>query len=122
MALARQSKIYLTTFELAQYIYTITRSFKREDKPTLGRRIEDCVLDLSDSIVEANSDQSRRYEILGSLMVKYEKLQFVINLAVQLKDISYKQQAHIAQLMDSIGRQATGWRKSAEAMMTPRKQ
>lgn len=121
MALARQSKIYLTVFELAQYIYTVTRGFRREDKPTLGKRIEDYVLDLSDYIVEANSDQQRRYAVLGDLIVKYEKLQFVINLAVQMKDISYKQQAHIAQLMDSIGRQATGWRKSAEAMMTPKR-
>lgn len=113
MSLARNSKIYLAVFELAQYLYGVTMNFKKENKPSIGKRIEDTVLDLGDLIVEANSSVENRYSVLGVFLIKYEKLQFLINLAVQLKDISYRQQAEIARRMESIGKQANGWRKSS---------
>lgn len=113
--LARDAKIYKDTFLLADTLFDITKKFKSDLRSTLAKRIEDAVLRLSDIIVEANlSVGNERADILGKdFVVCYEQLQFLINLAVNRKQITFRQHANISRLMDGIGKQATGWRKSA---------
>lgn len=120
MALARDSKIFQDTYDLTKHLFELARSFKREDKATLSKRIEDTCLDLMELVVRANSDKQKRYDTLGEFLVKYEMLKCLVRLSVDLRDVSVAQQAHIARLMEGIGRQATGWRKSA--MMTQKMQ
>lgn len=113
MALARESSIYTRVYDLASYIFEVTRKFSNVHKATIARRIEDKVLDMSDTIVRANSDKAHRVERLNDLLVDYEQLQFLINLAVQCREISFKQQAHIVELMSTVGKQAQGWKKAS---------
>ena len=113
--LARDAKIYKDTFTLAETIFRYTGKFDRRFRNSVAQKMEQKVLDLSDIIVRANlAGGDERAAILGAdFIVAYEQLQFLINLAVAHKQISYRQQAHTARLMDEIGKQATGWRKSA---------
>lgn len=114
--LARDAKIYKDTYTLACTLFNMTRKFRGDLRATLAKRIEDTVLDIADIIVEANLAQTadERVRLLsGGFCVSYERLQFLINIAVEQKQISFRQHANISRMMDEIGRQATGWRKSA---------
>lgn len=113
--LARDAKIYKDTESLADMIFNLTKSYRSDYRATLARKTEECVLMLADLIVAANlSAPTKRIEILGNdFVIAYERLQFLIRLALRQKQISLKQQAQVARLMDGIGKQATGWRKSA---------
>lgn len=113
--LARDAKIYKDTEILADMVFNLTKSYRSDYRATLARKTEECVLTLADLIVSANlSAPAKRIEILGNdFVIAYERLQFLIRLAYRQKQISLKQQAQVARLMDGIGKQATGWRKSA---------
>lgn len=112
--LARDTAIYRDTYTLVKTLLTYTRKFNNDLKATVARRIEDVALELGDLIVEANFDVKHRAEILGvDFIIRYEKLQFLLNLAADMRQISERQHAHLSRIMDKIGRQATGWRKSA---------
>ena len=118
--LASDTQIYKDTYTLANVLFGITQKFTKDVKSTLARRIENCVLDLADSIVEANIDINHRSEVLKiDFIINYERLQFVLNLAVARKQITLRQQAHIARLMSSIGKQATRWGQSAPKRKGP---
>ena len=114
--LARETKIYKDAFNLTKTMFEITRSFRTEYRSTIARRLEDGSAELASKIVEANlcepkSDERQR--VLGhDFVVVYEKLFFFLAIASDLKLISFKQHANISRILDEIGKQATGWRKS----------
>jgi hypothetical protein len=113
--IARDSQIYKDTFILANYIFDVTAKMNNIFKPTIARRMENSVLELAKIIIRANSNLAERVEILGGVFTEeYENLQFLINLAFERKQVSYRQQAHLARLMTGIGKQATAWKRSAE--------
>lgn len=112
--LASDTQIYKDTYTLSKVLFRMTRKFTNDVKATLARRIENTVLDMADDVVEANILKQSRAEVLGQdFVLHYERLQLLINLAVDTKQLTFQQQAHIARLMTSIGKQATRWKQSA---------
>ena len=118
--LACDTKIYKDVFTLAKILFAMTAKFKRDYKASIAKRIEDEVLKLGDHIVAANTFKDERSEILlEEFTPTYERLQFLINIAVATNQITLRQQAHISRFMVGIGKQATNWRKSAEKRKKP---
>lgn len=73
---------------------------------------------MADMVVYANMyEGTERLRYIDALRVRYEKLQFLINLAVSNRHISISGQADISVAMSKIGRQITGWRKYTEKCM-----
>ena len=101
---------------MTKKIYEVTRTFKTEYRATIARRLEEYSSQLADIIVEANfyaPNSSERAQCLGrDFIVAYERIFFHLSIAADLKLVSFKQQAQIARILDEIGKQATGWRKS----------
>ena len=114
--LARDTKIYKDTFELAKYVFGVTKKIKAEYRATIARRIEDLTLQLSMKIVEANlcpPNSEERVRVLGSdFILVQEQLFFLLALSQDKKIIDEKSHANIARRLDEIGREATGWRKA----------
>lgn len=114
--LAKDTKIYKDAQLLTKKIYEVTRTFKTEYRATIARRLEEYSSQLADIIVEANfyaPNSSERAQCLGrDFIVAYERIFFHLSIAADLKLVSFKQQAQIARILDEIGKQATGWRKS----------
>ena len=114
--LARDTKIYRDSYILTKEVFSVTKRIKTEYRSTIARRLEDGAAELASKIVEANlcepkSDERQR--VLGhDFVVVYEKLFFFLAIASYLKLISFKQHANISRILDEIGKQATGWRKS----------
>lgn len=111
MALARETDVYLAIYELAKYVFDLTTHFKKEDRMTLARRIEDDIIKMGDLVVEANIvEKNTRMDVFNQLKIIIEQFQFIVSLSVERKDISYKQQAAIERHVKNIGKQVTGWK------------
>ena len=112
MALAKNLPIYSDIYKLSCDVFAMTKHFSTDKKPTLARRIEDTLLEMQDLVIETKLQESGRVALLQKLTVCYERLQFLINLSVHFKQMSYGQQAELARQMLGIGKQLTGWRLS----------
>ena len=63
------------------------------------------------SIYRANKAKSKT-EYLEKFLDDFEILKLEVRLCVDLKILPMKKQAELAFLMDSIGKQITGWRNA----------
>lgn len=63
------------------------------------------------SIYRANKAKSKT-EYLETFLDDFEILKLEVRLCVDLKILPMKKQAELAFLMDSIGKQITGWRNA----------
>jgi hypothetical protein len=91
----------------------MTINFKREYRRSLAERIENKSIELLEYIVLANSDREKRAEHLWNFILCFEQIDALIDLSVSRHQISPKQEANLARMMDGIGRQISGWKKSA---------
>lgn len=69
-------------------------------------------LQLVRSIYRANKSDSKK-EHLETFLDDFELLKLEIRLCVDMKILSIKKQAELSFLMDSIGKQITGWRNAS---------
>lgn len=115
MALAHDIQIYNDIFDLASVLMDATSKFPKDVKPSLGRRIEDTVLDMGDCVVAANMDITTRVAHIDRLRILIERLQLLVSLSVRRRVLSFGRQADIERRIQGIGRQATGWRRRSSA-------
>ena len=59
-----------------------------------------------------NSKAKNKVEYLEAFLDDFELIKLEIRLCVDMKILSIKKQAEISLLMDSIGKQITGWRNA----------
>ena len=93
-------------------LFRYTKEFPREYKYTLGQDIRHDSIALVRSIYRANR-ADRKTEYLEKFLDDLELLRFEVRLSVDLHLLTVKHQAQIAELMDKIGKQITGWRNSS---------
>lgn len=111
--LARELKVYSDTKHFTKMLMGMTINFKREYRRSLAERLEIRSIELMEYIVLANSDIEKRQEHLWNFILCFEKINTLIDISVSLHQISPQQEANLARMMDGIGRQVNGWRKSA---------
>ena len=111
--LARDLKVYNDTEFFVNRLMDITINFRKEYRRSLAERIENKSIELLEHIVLANSDREKRGEHLWNFILCFEQIDALIGLSVSRHQISPGQEANLARIMDGIGRQINGWRKSA---------
>lgn len=114
MALASTLPIYRVTYNLLQVVTRITKDMPRDYKQSLGNKVREVCVELVLSIYRANCSRDKR----PHLELLQEHLQVVILLLRLSKDmrlISTGQFAQTIELTDQIGRQSSGWLKSASS-------
>ena len=111
MALYYELPVYKDTYKLILMIFEYTKDFSREYKYTLGQDMKRDALQLVRSIYRANKATEKR-EHLDKFIDDFELLKLEIRLATDMKILPAGKQAELSILMDSIGKQITGWRKT----------
>jgi hypothetical protein len=111
MALYYDLPVYRDTYKLVLKIFTMTKSFSREYKYTLGQDMQRDALQLVRNIYLANK-ATQKQVYLGAFLDDFEVLKLEIRLCVDLKLMPIKQQADFVGLMTEIGKQITGWRNA----------
>jgi hypothetical protein len=112
MALYYDLPIFHATYKLTLSIFELTKHFSREYKFTLGQDMKRDCLNLVRSIYRANKTKEKE-KYLEQFLDEFEVLKFEVRLCKDLNLISIKQQADLVQLMESIGKQITGWRNAS---------
>ena len=105
--------MYSDTLMFVDELMKITINFKREYRRTIAERLENKSLELIDHIVQANSSIEHRLYYLQQFTVCFEQVNALIDIAVRRRQVSLKQEANLARMMEGIGRQISGWKKSA---------
>ncbi len=113
MALYTNLPVYRDTYKLILLIYEVTKDFPKHYKYSLGQDMQRDALQLVRSIYRANKT-SQKKEYLECFLDMFELLKLEIRLCVDLKIVSFKKQAELTVLMDSIGKQVTGWRNASQ--------
>lgn len=102
------------TKKLRNTIIGLTADFPKRFKYTIGDRMINITLDLNKYIRRANEEQNmqNRQYYVKELRYLVEDLEDLADCCLEHKIISIKQVAQVAQILDSIGKQSTGWLKS----------
>ena len=112
MALFYDLPVYKETYKLILLIFEISKDFPREYKYTLGQDMKHDALLLVRSIYRANRSESKK-EHLEEFLDNFEILKLEIRLCVDMKILSIKKQSETAVLLESIGKQITGWKNKS---------
>ena len=112
MARYNELPVFKDMYALSLLLFEYTQDFSREYKYTIGQDIKRDALQLMRCIYRANKANAKR-EHLERFMDEFELLQLEIRLCVDLKILPIKKQANLSVLMDSIGKQITGWRNAS---------
>lgn len=95
-------------------LFDYTRNFTREYRYTIGQDIKRDAIMLVRSIYKANRSVQKR-DHLEDFLENFEILKLEIRLCVDLRLFSPAQQGEMFKLMEAIGRQVVGWKKSVES-------
>jgi hypothetical protein len=112
MALYYDLPVFKDVYKLTLRLFELTSNFSREYKFTLGQDLKrDCIL-LVRSIYRANRCKEKVI-YLEQFLDSFEVVKLEVRLCKDLKLISIKQQSELVLLMESIGKQITGWRNAS---------
>jgi hypothetical protein len=103
-------KIFVKLYDLLQYCHREIAKFSKSEKPVLGRRIYDSLLQILEYIITAN-EETIKGPYLKKASVELEKLRIFIRLANDFHLISIKKYGSICKKIDEIGRMLGGWIK-----------
>ncbi|MCF7987826.1 MAG: four helix bundle protein [Methylovulum sp.] len=113
MTLYYDLPVYRETYQLILKIFECTKDFSKEYKYTLGQDMKRDALQLVRTIYRANKATHKK-EHLEAFLDDFELLKLEIRLCTDMKVLPFKKQAELTVLMDSIGKQVTGWRNASQ--------
>ena len=111
MALYYDLPVFKDVYKLILLIFKYTKDFPKEYKYTLGQDLKCDGINLVRSIYRANKSKDK-IVYLETFLDDFELLKLEIRLSTDMKILSIKKQAELSFLMDSIGKQITGWRNA----------
>ena len=111
MALSEQLPIYKAAYDLLEKLIELSKELPKFYRYSLGVRMVDLNLDILGQIYRANMDMANRQQALTEMLISYRQLEMLLRVCYNQKAFSTGHYAVYMQLLDSIGRQATAWRK-----------
>jgi len=92
------------------YLHGEIAKFPKSEKPVLGRRIYDSLLQIMEYIIAANEEVDKTL-FLKKASIELEKLRIFIRLANDFHLVSIKKYAVTCKKVDEIGKMLGGWMK-----------
>ena len=113
MALHFETQIYAAVVELGKVVLPVIRNMHRDVKMLMGRMMLDEVLWMGVLIMRINkAPGAERRPLIEDLIEHLELVQMALRFCRELKYITPADWAKSLPLIESIGRQAYGWRDS----------
>lgn len=112
--LSNELPIFLETYKFVNTILPMIEKLPKQAKYTLGSKLINEALELFEYIQLANSTMWKdgRKEYIEKFIIKFSLVKVLIRILVDNKHITFKQHAQLLPFIDSIGKQATAWKKS----------
>lgn len=112
MALHHDLPIYKASYDLLSMATDITRNIPRDLKAGLGAKVRDECIEMLVLIARANGSRDKATH-LSQLVEHVQVVEFLLRIFKDKHFISPKQHANAIQITASIGKQASGWKRSA---------
>ncbi|MDD3288697.1 MAG: four helix bundle protein [Alphaproteobacteria bacterium] len=112
MAQYKHLPIYKGTYDLLLRVMVATKDFPREYKYTLGQKLKDEVMDLVLYIYRANNAPDKAVYI-GTILERIQIIEVMLRLSHDMHVLTRGHYAGMAEMTDSLARQAQGWLKSS---------
>lgn len=112
MAQFQHLPIYRSSYQLLLEASLAIKSFPREYKYTLGQKMREEIIEVIVLVFKANSTK-RKKDILDDLISRIQVASLLFRLCHDMKILPLKRYVALSAISDSIGKQATGWKKSA---------
>lgn len=111
---ARQSPIFVRTYDLLQWLLPHTASWPRQHRFTLTHELVRAALRFQERILEAalTHETARR---LAQADVELAKVRLYLRLGYDLKLMAPGQYAHVTELVGHVGRLLGAWRTKGGA-------
>ncbi|MCA9468278.1 MAG: diversity-generating retroelement protein Avd [Nitrospira sp.] len=97
--------------EVLAWVIPQLDKFPRSRRFTLGERVESGLLEVLEWLVEAGYSRAK-LPALDRANLRLARVNHIWRLAYELKVVGVRQYEHGAKLMDDLGRQIGGWRRS----------
>ena len=110
MAKAEDLPIFKAAYDLLERLMELSKELPKFFRYSVGTRMVDLCLDLLGHIYRANMSMEGRAQVLTDLLIDYRQLQMLLRVCYRQKAFSSGRYAEMISLLDTIGRQATGWR------------
>ncbi len=112
MALYQDLPVFADIYTLTHKVFLFTQDYRREYKFTLGQDMKrDCLVLLR--LIYRINKSSNKVSHLEAFMDDFELLKLEIRLSGDLKLLPTKKHSELIVLLDSIGKQITGWRNAS---------
>ena len=96
--------------ELYDKIYDAVKKFPKRDRYALGKRIENCCLNLLELIIEAsNSPKDEKMPFLKKANTKLEILKVLLRISNNKKLLTDKDYLDLESILQEAGKMLGGW-------------
>jgi len=112
MALHTQLPIYKAAYDLLDVVTDLAKNMPRDFKASIGGKIRDEVVEITVLVFRANTAREKGAHLQG-LIERLQVAELLLRLSRDKRLIAIKQYARAVELTISIGKQASGWRRSA---------
>lgn len=110
MALHHELPIYKQTYELLTLAIQLTRNIPRDYKRLVGEELRSELVGMMVLIFRANVATEKQPHI-QELLERLQVVELLLRMSKDMRWISIKQFAQAVELTQSIGKQATGWKR-----------
>jgi len=110
MAKSEELPIYKAAYDLLEELIELAKELPKFFRYSVGTRMVDLCLDLLGQIYRANMAQDGREKVLTDLLIDYRQLLMLLRVCYRQKALSSGRYANMINMLDTIGRQATGWK------------
>ncbi|MBQ3362013.1 MAG: four helix bundle protein [Prevotella sp.] len=119
MAQSEDLPIFKSAYDLLEKLVGLSKELPKFFRYSLGTRMVDLCLDLLGQVYRANMSQEVREQVLTDLLIDYRQLLMLLRVVYRQKAISSGRYVELISLLDSIGRQATGWKQKTARGASP---
>ncbi|MBQ4386842.1 MAG: four helix bundle protein [Prevotella sp.] len=110
MAQSEELPIFRAAYDLLEKLIDLQKDLPKILRYNVATRMVDLCLDVLGYVYRANMSQQHRVENIENLLVSYRQLLMLLRVVYRQKAISSGRYAELIKLLDSIGKQATGWK------------
>ena len=105
--------IYKKLEDFLTWIYPVLSRLPRTEKYTLGKRVEEILMQILEGLITANYEIDK-VQTLAELRVRLESLQVLIRILKNIGVISRKQYEFSSRAINELKRMLLGWMRSAK--------
>ncbi len=111
MDITRTPQAVQRCHELLRWVIPLLDKLPRNRRFTLGGRLEEGMLFVLEHLVQAAYAKDK-YAALAAANSRLQAVRHLWRLCYELQNISARRYAHGAELLEDLGRQIGGWRRS----------